>query len=149
MLGNKPGSGILPDKSGQGSDAPDDTPQGYLFIVTDGMSDEKSSSVHAPGSLNEDRTRSEMVQDHIDQCNTIKAHGFKIAILYTEYTSASIKDDEPNQRDFVDANIKDVAPALTACASPGLMYTVKTDQSISGALQTLFAKAIANARLKQ
>jgi len=141
--------GILPSNSGQGSNEPNDTPQGYLFVVTDGMSDEQSSIINAPGSLNADRTRSEIVQAHIDQCNKIKARGFKIAILYTEYTSESIKDDEPNQRDFVTANIPDVAPALTACASPGLMYTVKTDESISAALQALFAKAVANARLNQ
>jgi hypothetical protein len=29
------------------------------------------------------------------------------------------------------------------------MYTVRTDESISAALQALFAKAIANARLNQ
>jgi len=142
-------SSILPTKSGQGSNEPGDTPQGYLFMVTDGMSDEQSSIINAPYSLNSDRTRSEIVKAHIDQCNAIKARGFKIAILYTEYTSDSIKDDEPNQRNFVTANIPDVAPALTACASPGLMYTVKTDQSISQALQALFAKAVANARLNQ
>jgi Flp pilus assembly protein TadG len=149
MAGVNGQPGILPSKSGQGSNEPGDTPQGYLFMVTDGMSDEQSSIIKAPGSLGADRTRSEIVQAHIDQCNAIKARGFKIAILYTEYTSESIKDDEPNQRDFVTANIPDVAPALTACASPGLMYTVKTDQSISDALQALFAKAVANARLNQ
>jgi len=147
MAGNGSSSGILPAKSGAGSSEPGDTPQGYLFMVTDGMSDERSSIIGAPYSLNADRTRSEIVKAHIDQCNAIKTRGFKIAILYTEYTSESIKDDEHNQRDFVTANIPDVAPALSACASPGLMYTVKTDESISAALQALFAKAVANARL--
>lgn len=149
MAGVNGQKGILPLKSGQGSNEPGDTPQGYLFMITDGMSDEQSSIINAPKSLNADRTRSEIVQAHIDECNAIKARGFKIAILYTEYTPESIKDDEPNQRNFVTANIPDVAPALTACASPGLMYTVKTDQSISEALQALFAKAMANARLNK
>lgn len=149
MAGVNGQQGILPAQSGQGSNEPGDTPQGYLFVVTDGVSDEQSSIIHAPGSLNADRTRSEIVQDHIDQCTKIKSHGFKIAILYTEYTAESIKDDEPQQRDFVTANLPDVAPALTACASPGLMYTVKTDESISEALQALFAKAMANARLNK
>jgi len=149
MAGTASSSGILPAKSGSGSNEPTDTPQGYLFMITDGMSDEKSSIIGASYSLGANRTRSEIVQAHIDQCNAIKARGFKIAILYTEYTAESIKDDEPNQRDFVTANIPDVAPALTACASPGLMYTVKTDESISEALQALFAKAMANARLNK
>lgn len=137
----------LPAKAGKGSDDPNDTPQGYLFIVTDGMSDEQASIIGAPYSLGADRTRSEIVKAHIDQCNAIKARGFKIAILYTEYTTESIKDDEKNQRDFVTANIPKVAPALTACASPGLMYTVKTDESISEALKALFSIAVDTARI--
>ena len=153
MAGVNGGTGILPKNSGKGSNGPTDTPQGYLFIVTDGISDEQSSLLGpkslVPWSLTADRTRSEIVQAHIDQCNKIKARGFKIAILYTEYTADSIKDDEQQQRDYVTNNLPDVVPALTACASNDLMYTVKTDQSISAALQALFAKAIANARLNK
>jgi Flp pilus assembly protein TadG len=130
----------LPTKSGQGSNEPGDTPQAYLFIVTDGMSDE---------NIGNGRTRSQMQQQQIDQCNAIKARGVKIAILYTEYTTESVQDDEPGQRGIADASIPKIAPALTSCASPDLMYTVKTDESISSALQALFAKAIANARLSQ
>ena len=142
---------VLPN-SGNGSDEPGDTPQTYLFIVTDGMSDEQASIVHAPGTLGEDRTRSAMVQDHIAQCNVIKKapRNVKIAILYTEYTAASIEDDEPNQKEVARKAIEDnptIAKRLSDCASPGLMYTVKTDQSISEALQALFAKAMVSARL--
>ena len=130
----------LPTKSGQGSNEPGDTPQAYLFIVTDGMSDE---------DIGKGRTRAPMQQQQIDQCTAIKARGVKIAILYTEYTTESVQDDEPGQRGIADASIPKIAPALTACASPDLMYTVKTDESISDALQALFAKALANARLSQ
>ena len=134
----------LPAKSGQGSNEPGDTPQAYLFLVTDGMSDEDIGS---------GRTRAPMQQAQVDQCNAIKSQrGVKIAILYTEYTVASIQDDEPNQREMARKAIEDdptIAQRLTACASPDLMYTVKTDESISAALQALFAKAIANARLNK
>jgi hypothetical protein len=136
LMGN-----ALPTKSGQGSNEPGDTPQAYLFLVTDGMSDEDIGS---------GRTRAPMQQQQVDQCNAIKDRGVKVAILYTEYTVASIQDDEPNQREMARKAIEDdptIASRLTACASPGLMYTVKTDESISAALQALFAKAIANARL--
>ena len=138
----------LPAKSGKGTNDPGDTPQAFFFLVTDGMSDELSSAVGAPYSLGANRTRSEIVQAHIDQCTAIKARGIKIAILYTQYTPESIKDDEQNQRDFVTANIPDVATALAKCASsPDLMYTVKTDESITDALQSLFTKAVASARI--
>ncbi|MGN6277357.1 MAG: TadE/TadG family type IV pilus assembly protein [Sphingomonas sp.] len=143
MGGTGSTAGYLPAKSGQGSNEPGDTPQAYLFLVTDGMSDE---------NIGLGRTRAAMQQAQVDQCNALKAspRNIKIAILYTEYTVASIQDDEPNQREIARKAIEDnptIASRLTACASPGLMYTVKTDESISAALQALFAKAIANARL--
>jgi Flp pilus assembly protein TadG len=144
----------LPNPSGHGTDQPGDTPQAYLFIVTDGMSDEDIGS---------GRTRAAMQQAQINQCNLIKAsptttkggRGVRIAIVYTEYTVASIQDDQasdPSQFTQVSNAITKsptVADQLTACASPGLMYTVHTNESISSALQTLFSKALSTARLIQ
>jgi hypothetical protein len=135
----------LPAKSGQGSNEPGDTPQAYMFLVTDGMSDEYTNNTYH-------RTRSSMLQAQVDQCTAIKQRGVKIAILYTEYTVASIQDDEASQREMARKAIQDnptIADRLTQCASPDLMYTVKTDESISAALRALFAKAIANARLNK
>lgn len=128
----------LPLVSGRGTNTVGDTPQAFLFMVTDGMSDENIGS---------GRTRTAMQDAQITQCNAIKARGIKIAILYTEYTSASIQDDEPGQRAIANAAIPNIAPQLTKCASPDLMFTVKTDQSITEALQALFAKAVSSARL--
>lgn len=130
----------LPATSGKGSNDPGDTPQAFLFMVTDGMSDENIGS---------GRTRAAMQDAQVAQCTAIKNRGIQIAILYTEYTVASIQDDEPNQRGIATAAIPNIAPQLTKCASPGLMYTVQTDQSISDALQALFTKAVASARLAQ
>lgn len=137
----------LPAVSGKGTNDAGDKPKAYLFIVTDGVSDEFSSLVSAPYSLGSDRTRSEIVQAHIDQCTAIKNRGINIAILYTEYTPESIVDDEYNQRTYVTGRLPYVAAALAKCASPDLMYTVKTDQSISDALKALFDKAVATARI--
>jgi Flp pilus assembly protein TadG len=134
-------STVLPATSGHGTDNAGDTPLGYLFLITDGMSDE---CVTTGSSC---RTRSAMLDSQVAKCTAIKNRGFKIAILYTEYTTDSIKDDEPNQRQIATNAIPNIAPQLTKCASDGLMYTVKTDESISDALKTLFSKAIASARL--
>ncbi len=131
-------SSALPAESGQGTDAPGDTPQAFLFLVTDGMSDE---------NIGWGRTRTAMQDAQVAQCNAIKDRGIKIAILYTEYTFESVKDDEPYQRGLAEAAIPNIAPQLTKCASPDLMYTVKTDESISEALQALFRNAVATARL--
>lgn len=131
---------IMPANGGDGSDAPGDTPQAMLFLVTDGMSDEDIRD-------GKGRTRKAMQDQQVAQCNAIKARKIKIAILYTEYTVASIKDDEPFQRGLAEAAIPNIAPQLQKCASPGLLYTVKTDESMSAALQVLFAKAMVSARL--
>lgn len=128
----------LPATSGKGTNDAGDKPQAFLFMVTDGMSDENIGS---------GRTRDAMQQQQIDQCTAIKNRGVKIAILYTEYTKESIADDEVGQRTIAEAAIPRIAPALTKCASPDLMYTVRTDQSITDALQALFNKAVASARI--
>ena len=130
----------MPATSGKGTTDVGDTPQAFLFMVTDGMSGE---------NIGFGRTRSEMLQQHIDQCTTIKNRGIKIAILYTEYTKESIADDEPHQRALAEAAIPKIAPQLTKCASPDLMYTVKTDQNISDALEALFTRAVSSAKLTQ
>ncbi|KQN92393.1 hypothetical protein ASE95_06525 [Sphingomonas sp. Leaf231] len=131
---------IMPAVGGDGSDQPGDTPQAMLFLVTDGMSDEDIRD-------NYGRTRTAMRDQQVAQCNAIKARKIKLAILYTEYTVASIKDDEPYQRGLAEKAIPNIAPQLQKCASPGLLYTVKTDESMSAALQALFAKAMVSARL--
>jgi hypothetical protein len=131
---------------GNGTNAPGDTPQAFVFLVTDGMSDENIGS---------GRTRAAMQQAQINQCIALRNRNIKVAVLYTEYTWDSVKDDEPGQRAIVEKAIKGlngqktIVQALTECATPGLMYTVRTDESITNALQALFSKALASARIIQ
>lgn len=136
---------------GNGTDAPGDKPQAFMFLITDGMSDEYICNGI---NCNSGRTRAAMQDAQIAQCNALKARKIKVAILYTEYTYESIEDDEPGQRELARRAIegdgqKSIAEALSECASPGLMYTVRTDESISNALQALFSKALATARIIQ
>jgi Flp pilus assembly protein TadG len=158
-------SSYLPTTSGLGTRASSDTPQAFLFIITDGVSDEKASSVAGTYSLSSDRTRSELTgvmpspgnTTHLAKCNAIKARGVQIAILYTEYTESSIASDEATQRDHVQGRINSastrsnpqyyVEKRLSDCASPGFMLKVSVDGDISGALKALFRKAVAAPRL--
>jgi Flp pilus assembly protein TadG len=152
-------TGVLPATGGNGTRLVTDTPQAILFIVTDGMSGEKSSLVDGvysnPHGYAENRTRSEMSgslpspgsSTHMAKCNAIKARNIRIAILYTEYTSASIASDEPEQRGWVNSRIPNVEGKLRDCASPGLLITVSEGSDISAALSRLFKKAIATPRL--
>lgn len=156
LLDGMSATGVLPATGGNGSRLVTDTPQTYLFIVTDGMSDEKASSVAGLWSQGSDRTRSEITgtlptpgsTTHLAKCNALKARNIKIAILYTEYTAASIASDEPGQRTWVEGRIPYVETALRNCSS-GSDYFVKvsTGSDISGALQKLFRKIVSKPRL--
>ena len=142
-------------------------PQGYIFIVTDGMSDEVATNGFSGGvigvkSNSGNRTRTALTSDQFAMCNYLKnTRGLKIAILYTEYTMASIASDQTRDltqynlaaaaigNGVATANGTNIASRLTNCASPGLMYTVSTNESITNALQALFSKALASARIIQ
>ena len=142
---------VLPTKPGNGTSAQGDTPQAVLFIITDGISDEQSSPIGAAYSLGSDRTRSAMVQYHINQCNAIKNRGIRIAILYTQYLPSAITQDG-SQGAYVSGFLTppdQAATALAQCASPNLMYTVTTNQDISAALSNLFKQAVSTATLLQ
>lgn len=122
----------MPVSPGNGTGKPGDTPQAMMFIITDGMRDE------------EDRGR-KMGAIPTAACNTIKARGIRIAILYTEYLPESLSDGWSQTN--VAPLLPGVAPALENCASSGLYYKVTTDDDITGALASLFQKAVATARL--
>jgi Flp pilus assembly protein TadG len=142
---------FLPTTSGKGTRIGGDTPQAFLFIITDGMSDEKASLVGGLYSQGTDRTRSEITgpgnNSHLSKCDAIKARGVQIGILYTKYTKESIASDEAGQRTWVEGRIPYVKTALENCATPGYMVTVESDGDISAALKALFQKAVAKPRL--
>lgn len=156
LLDGMAATGVMPVTAGNGTRSILDSPQAYLFIVTDGMSDEKSSSVDGLYSQGTNRTRSELTgalptpgsSTHLAKCNALKARNIKIAILYTEYTAASIASDEVGQRTWVEGRIPFVEPALRNCAS-GADYFAKvtTGDDIAGALSKLFRKLVAKPRL--
>lgn len=124
---------IMPNP-GNGTKVATDKPQEIMFIVTDGMRDESR-----PGGRPE-------VGFEESWCSTIKARGIRIAILYTEYLQSSMAGDPWSQANVV-PYLYQVEPALTACASPGLMYKVTTDDDISAALNQLFMASITNAHI--
>ncbi len=127
---------LLMPSPGNGTNVVGDTPQKILFVVTDGMRDE----TRAGG-------RPEVGVDQT-LCTAVKARGIRIAILYTEYLQSAMDGDSWSQSNVV-PYLSQVEPALTACASPGLMYRVTTDDDISLALNRLFMAAVSNARIIQ
>lgn len=121
---------------GNGTKKGGDTPQEIMFLITDGMRDENASG----------RKLGPMPTA---MCDTIKAKGIKIAVLYTEYLWESASDawSITNVRTpFLNAPEK-ISPPLQSCASPGLYYKVTTDSDVSAALADLFQKAVQAAHL--
>lgn len=121
---------------GTGTKKGNDTPQSIMFLITDGMRDENAGG----------RKLGPMPTA---MCDTIKARGIRIAVLYTEYLWESASDgwSISNVRTpFLNAPEK-ISPPLQSCASPGLYYKVTTDSDVSAALAGLFQKAVQAAHL--
>jgi Flp pilus assembly protein TadG len=109
-------------------------PQAVMFIVTDGVRDERRTN-----------NQPEVVIDTA-KCDMIKARGVRIAVLYTEYLPESLTGNRFGQS-AVAPYLYKVEPALKACASAGLYTKVTTDQDIYSALDALFQNAVATARI--
>jgi Flp pilus assembly protein TadG len=122
-----------------GTGTPSSTPQEVLFIVTDGVDDEISSSC----SQTFDGNRCQQPFD-TTWCTTVKNRGIQIAVLYTEYLPLPTNTWYNN---WIAPFQSQISPNLQSCASTGMFFTVTTDGDITAAMQTLFQQAVAAARL--
>ena len=114
-----------------------DKPQQIMFLITDGARDENRGGA--------DGQYPEMAIDTA-LCDTIKARGIRIAILYTEYLADAINNESWSNTHATPFLYK-IEPALQACASTGLYYKVTTDGDISAALNSLFQQAVSTSHL--
>jgi Flp pilus assembly protein TadG len=127
----------MPDP-GNGTNNLGDKPQEVLFIVTDGMEDESISGART-FLLNGSSVNT-------NWCTTIKNRKIRIAILYTTYLPITT-DTWTTQN--VSQYFSQVAPALQACASPGLFYQASVNDNLSDDLKQLFQTTVATAHLTQ
>ncbi|WEK43055.1 MAG: pilus assembly protein TadG-related protein [Candidatus Sphingomonas colombiensis] len=128
----------MPTTPGNGTNYNNDTPQAVMFLITDGMWDEKRPSGKPEGPIS------------TTACTAIKARGIRIAVLYTEYLPGSVGTDSwsiTNVKTPYLSPTDKISPPLQQCASPGLYTKVTTDSDISTALAQLFQAAVATARL--
>ncbi len=122
-----------------GTGTPASTPQEVLFIVSDGVDDEVSSSC----SQTLDGNRCQQPFD-TTWCTTIKNRGIQIAVLYTAYLPLPTNSW---YNDWVAPFQNQISPNMESCASTGMFFSVTTDGDITAAMQTLFQQAVAAARL--
>jgi Flp pilus assembly protein TadG len=130
------------------------SPLKYMFFVSDGVADESNAAclktMYNPtwGNI------SPRCQSPINPalCTTLKNRGIKIAVLYTTYQpptdswygswiapfNAGPYGPSPNS---------EIAQNMQSCASPGFYFEVSPTDGISQAMNTLFQKAVADARI--
>jgi Flp pilus assembly protein TadG len=115
-------------------------PQKWLFLVTDGMTDEASGGSRKMGAIN------------TSLCTAIKQRGINIAVLYTTYwplPSSGVGSDPWTTSNVLPlvSPTDTLAPAMQACASPGFYWAVSPSDGIAQAMSALFQKAVQTARL--
>jgi hypothetical protein len=106
------------------------SPQAIIFLVSDGVADETTNPrvKPVPAAL----------------CDAIKAKNIRIAALYTTYHPMPHHSAYNTE---VAPIASQIAPAMQACASPGLYFEVSPSQGIAEAMQMLFQKAVGHPRL--
>ncbi|WP_438265077.1 TadE/TadG family type IV pilus assembly protein [Bradyrhizobium commune] len=123
-------------------DGSSSSPQKWLFFVSDGVAD-----YYYPSSCSQTViTSSGRCQEPLTTtiCDTIKARGVKIAVLYTTYLAIT---NNSWYTTYIAPFRSTIGTKMQACATSGYYYEVSSDASISDALNALFQKAIAASHL--
>ena len=123
-------------------------PLKYLFFVSDGVADEYNPACLKP-------TTGGRCQSPLNPalCTAIKARGIKIAVLYTTYLALPTNDwynswiAPFNPGPYGPSPNSEIAQNMQSCASAGLYFEVSPTQGISQAMNALFQKAVADARI--
>jgi Flp pilus assembly protein TadG len=131
------------------------SPMKYLFFVSDGVADESNAGCLKTMTNSTWGNISPRCQSPIDPslCTTLKSRGIKIAVLYTTYLQLPTNSwymswvDPFNKGPFGPSPNSEIALNMASCASPGLFFEVSPTQGISQAMNTLFQKAVADARI--
>jgi Flp pilus assembly protein TadG len=125
------------------------SPLKYLFFVSDGVADESNAACLKP------KASGNRCQSPINPalCTTLKNRGIKIAVLYTTYLQLPTNGwymswiDPFNKGPFGPSPNSEIAQNMQACASPGFYFEVSPTQGIADAMNALFKKAVADARI--
>ncbi len=125
-------SGINTLMPNPGSGAAGQPPQEVLFLVSDGVDDNKVGGARNQALFS------------TSWCTTVKNRGIRIAVLYTTYLPLPTNSW---YNTYISPFQPQIAGNMQSCASPGLFFQVSTDQDITAALSALFQQAVATARL--
>jgi Flp pilus assembly protein TadG len=125
------------------------SPQKYLFFVSDGVADANN-----PSGCSQPTTGGRCQEPiNVALCTAIKKRGIKIAVLYTTYldlpTNAWYNTwiAPFNAGPYGPSINSKIAANMQACASPGFYFEVSPTAGIPDAMNALFQKVVAQARL--
>jgi len=136
---------IIPPASGgavgDGSSSTNTKP--FVFLLTDGaqnfqtccgFSGSNSATVMASGTSS--------------PCQALKSRGITVAVLYIPYEPIQNPTTIYNSEDIVaNANIANIPPSLTSCASPNFFFQATSTSQIAAALAAMFNQALVTAHL--
>jgi Flp pilus assembly protein TadG len=126
------------------------SPQKFLFFVSDGVADANYPATCAKATASGGRCMEPL---NVSACNTMKARGVRIAVLYTTYLDLPTNPwyntwiSPFNPGPYGPSINSEIAKSMKACASDGFYFEVSPTQGISDAMTALFQKAVLQARL--
>lgn len=137
-------------------------PLKYLFFVSDGVADETNGNCSKTMKNGYWGNKAPRCQSPIDPklCQTLKDRGIKVAVLYTTYLALPLtQGGNPswygswiapfNAGPYGPSVNSEIAINMKACASPGYYFEVSPTDGIADAMNALFQKAVANARISK
>lgn len=132
-----------------------DTPQPYVFLITDGAQDNQYKDIPTPtvpggwhGS-NRATVLSDPINEYPGACKKLTDRGIIVSVLYIPYQPVSpvVTTFAGDEDTYANNNIPKIAPSLQACASPGFFYTANTPTEIAASLNAMFNHALQTAHL--
>lgn len=143
-----------------GDGSKSNSPQKFVFFVSDGVQDAANVSCIKPTVQGQDPVTGTkytrcMSPLNTKLCDTLKSRGVKIAVLYTTYLALPANDwyttwiDPFNKGPYGPSPNSEVAQNMQACATPGYYFEVSPTDGIADAMNALFLKASQSARISK
>lgn len=116
------------------------TPQKVVFFVADGVAD-----AYYPSTCSKATTNGRCQEPiNLAGCQTLKARGVKVAVLYTTYLPLPTNGWYMT---WINPFANSISPQMQSCASPGLFFEVTPSQGISDAMAAMFQTYLAQSRI--
>jgi hypothetical protein len=119
--------------------------QPYVFLVTDGA---QNAQTQWNGGWAGNNGATVMSTGSSSPCKPLRDRGITISVLYIPYQTIQNPTTIFNNEDNVaNANIPNIPPSLTDCATSGFFYTANTPADIQSALKAMFDHAVQTAHI--